>query len=88
MELLPEKRRSLYTYNGKTSVRNIHAKRDSWVVQRIFKTTEHLKEARFTENDISNMTQYNISKVYWQMRSTNKKVEWRTLVCTNFGAPK
>ena len=43
---------------------------------------------RVTEEDKRNMTHYNISKIYRQMRGTKEKVEWRSLVWTNFGAPK
>ncbi|KAH0724791.1 hypothetical protein KY284_000656 [Solanum tuberosum] len=67
---------------------NIQAQQASWVVQRILKAAKYLQEAGFTEEDIRNMTHYNISNIYWQMRGTKEKVEWRSLVWTNFRAPK
>jgi len=76
------------SYYGKKGVWNIQAQQASWVVQKILKAAKYLQEAGFTERDMNNMTQYNISKVYWQMRGTKEKVEWRSLVWTNFGAPK
>jgi len=65
----------IHSYYGKTGIWNIQAQQASWVVHRILKAAKHLQKAGFTEEDIRNMTHYNISNIYWQMRGTNEKVE-------------
>lgn len=73
---------------GATRSVDVQAKHASWVVQRVLKIADHLKEVGYNEDDIRNMDKYSIGRIYLQMRGPLKKVAWRSLVWTNIGAPK
>lgn len=63
-------------------------KQASWVVQKIIKMKTYVQQVSVRESDLRNMTSFSIKKMYALMRGDFPKVQWKKLVCNNFGSPK
>lgn len=63
-------------------------KQASWVVQKIIKMKTYVQQVSVRESDLRNMTSFSIKKMYALMRGDFPKVQWKKLVCNNFGSLK
>lgn len=65
-------------YTGKTS----------WLVQKILKVAKYLQQLGFIETILRDQKEYSIGKIYLQMIGPMERVEQRSMVWGNYGAPK
>lgn len=55
---------------------------------KIVKMQSYVQLAKIVEEDLKSMTTFSIKKMYLMMRGDFPKVQWRKMVCNNYGSPK
>lgn len=61
-------------------------KQASWTLQKIFKATKFMTAAGLDETSM--LLPFSVRKMYLLLRGQFPKVQWRRVICNNYGAPK
>ncbi|XP_060188966.1 uncharacterized protein LOC132617915 [Lycium barbarum] len=60
----------------------------SWIIRKILKAKRHFDEVGYSQQEVMDMANLSIKKLYQKLRGDFTKVPWRRLVCNNVGLPK
>ncbi|XP_060188553.1 uncharacterized protein LOC132617548 [Lycium barbarum] len=75
-------------YIKKDSVWEVDKPTVSWIIRKILKGQRHFDEAGYSQQEVMDMDNFSIKKLYQGLRGDFTKVPWRRLVCNNIGLPK
>lgn len=67
---------------------HVNAPLASWMVKKILKAMDTFEAVGHNEQEVIVITKFTIKLIYSKLRGTYTKVDWRRLICNNYGASK